>query len=120
MNKLKPLYVEDRSVPSNCGIGYLAYFSYTYDRYSDHLEFENFVDRIPERKEGGCGWYITGFVNSPQCKDLHERLMKEYLLIYQSEVRTNENTGNDFFFCIFDTRNKPQKTGDWPLPRKEE
>jgi hypothetical protein len=33
-------------------------------------------------------------------------MCEHYKLLYQSTVRNNANTGNQFFFCVFDLRSK--------------
>ncbi len=57
---------------------------------------------LGEATDSGCGWYVAGFVDTDTCKQAYEELCEKYTLVYQSPVRLNINSGNDFFFCIFD------------------
>jgi hypothetical protein len=52
--------------------------------------------------EAGCGWYVAGFIDTPLCKEVYEKCCESFTLIYQSPVRINRNSGNEFFFCVFD------------------
>lgn len=80
---------------STCGVGLI----YNYDPNWDGV---NPVNSIRNDPEAGCGWYVAGFVNTPKCREMYEKLSKEFPIVYQSPVRINANSGSPFFFCIFD------------------
>ena len=82
-------------VEGSCGLGLVADFS---------------VDSawgrvvITTGKHGGCDFLQAGFIDESDCQAAYEQLCAKYKLVYQSPVRKNRNSGNDFFFCIFDTK----------------
>lgn len=55
---------------------------------------------------GGIGLMVTGFVDTPECRDAYTTLSKKWKLVYQSEVRRNANSGRNFFLCVFDSGKK--------------
>lgn len=59
---------------------------------------------LPTVLQGGADFAFAGFINEPNCHKVYEALCSKYKLVYQSPVRENRNSLNDFFFCIFDAR----------------
>lgn len=55
----------------------------------------------------GAGFSVAGFLNTPKCKKAYEELAERFQMVYQSPVRRNRNTGNNFFFVIYDTEAQP-------------
>jgi hypothetical protein len=53
---------------------------------------------------GGTGFCVAGFVDHFNCVRTYKEIARKYPIVYQSPVRRNKNSGNDFFFIIFDTR----------------
>lgn len=64
--------------------------------------------RILERK-GSAGFALCCFINKSSCYRMYVLMNTRYEILYQSPVRTNWNTDNRFFFCIFDLRSKKRK-----------
>lgn len=85
-----------------CGVGLFAQFQnqlYPNSAYS--------LDKLAPR--GGAGWQVAGFVNTHVCKEAYAILKKRYKIVMQSPKRQNYNSGNSFFFCVYDTRKPPWK-----------
>lgn len=53
---------------------------------------------------GGAKWRIAGFVNTVVCKEAYNILKEDCKIILQVPVRRNSNSGNPFFFCVYDTQ----------------
>lgn len=66
-------------------------------------------DEMHYEYEKGTGFAMSGFINTPVCKEAYQFLVSNYKLVYQSPVRVNENTDNKFFFIIYDTRSPAAK-----------
>ena len=78
------------TLPNTCGVGVL-------------YEFNNMWGFDPTQiNEAGCGWYVAGFINTPNCLEAYNELCEKLTLVYQSPVRLNVHSNRDFFFCIFD------------------
>lgn len=102
---MEKIYVGDSdSVNSACGVGVFGSFHY----YSQSNSWYNYSPSIQEvGNEGGAGWAVVGFVNTPLCKEAYRQLKQRFgRPVYQSPVRINNNSGNEFFFCVFDTKGK--------------
>jgi hypothetical protein len=56
-----------------------------------------------------AGWCLVSFIDVERCQKMYKKLTSEYKLVFQSEVRKNTNTGNQFFFIILDTTKKVKK-----------
>ena len=82
------------TLPSTCGVGVLYGFWDSGTRWS--------VPIGDNPEEAGCGWYVAGFINTPNCLEAYNELCEKLTLVYQSPVRLNVNSNRDFFFCIFD------------------
>lgn len=61
---------------------------------------------------GGAGWHFVMYVVGikPHAK-FYDLAAKRWPIIYQSEIRYNLNSGNDVFFCIYDTSKDPVGVG---------
>lgn len=55
---------------------------------------------------GGCGFLSAAFIDTTECKKMFQFLRDNFPILYQSPIRFNVNSGNNFFFCIFDTGEK--------------
>jgi len=51
--------------------------------------------------KGGAGFALLAYVDDTICYKMYEAMAKKYPILYQSPVRKNLNSGNDFFFCIY-------------------
>lgn len=91
----KRLWANPRSVIHTCGLGVLGNFSTSAGEWCEHRQ-------LLTAPPGGTGFFVAGFIPTSECKLAYEKLTKRYKLIYQSPVRINTNSGNQFFFCIFD------------------
>lgn len=50
---------------------------------------------------GGIGYSVAGFVNNRACKTAYEEIKEHYEIVFQSPVKRNRNSGNQFFFIVF-------------------
>jgi len=84
-------------IGSTCGVGEISGYHNPSDHYSpDNLTPENIKD-----SGGGIGYNIAGFLNSNNCKAVYEEIKRDYDIVFQSPVKRNKNSGNDFFFIVF-------------------
>ena len=83
------------TIPGACGVANL----FQYRSY-----FEDEISTI--MPQGGAGWVFASFVVG--CKDSDEAYADMYArwpVVYKSPVRKNKNSGNEFYFVIFDCIN---------------
>lgn len=80
-------------VTYGCGLKYVGGF------YSGYVQFTN-----KAICDYGTGFFVASFINNKTCKKAYEYFCKNTKLVYQSPVRLNKNSGNRFFFCIFDAK----------------
>lgn len=52
----------------------------------------------------GAGWVCAGFINTQRCRRVYEEMCSRYTLVYQTPVRVNSNSLNEFFFAVWDVR----------------
>ena len=106
---------ESRTLPSTFGVGIF------YD-FMEECDYGWNVRRIIKEHappRGGCGWNIAGFIKTDESKEVYEDLQKKYKMVTQSPVRRNNNSGNSFFYVMYDCK-KPRKSkknpeGKWDL-----
>lgn len=78
------------NAPGTCGVGVW----YGYNRPADwHAEVRNFW--------GGIDYNIAGFVNTINCKRVYNEIKDKHTIVFQSPVKRNRNSGNQFFFVVF-------------------
>lgn len=87
------------TLPGTCGVGIF------YDFYESYYELSG----TDARPWGGCGWNIAGFINNTSSKEVYEDLKTKYKIVTQSPVRRNNNSGNQFFYVMYDCK-KPRKS----------
>ncbi len=80
-----------------CGVTVFDDFG-TYDPWREKKIIE---DDIPS-EDSGAGWGIAAFVDTQPCREAYEAICSKYPIIFQSPVRENQNTNNNFFFVVFD------------------
>lgn len=82
------------TIDGACGVTNVSDFG---KRYSELVSNKtNFL-------KGGTGYIFSAFVVGEEKSDEIYRLLKsKYDLVFQSETRLNINSGNLFYFCIFD------------------
>jgi hypothetical protein len=105
-----------------CGIGRLYTFmpeesvknynsSVGYTAYNESTKLHNQVKTLR------CtGFFGSGFLNDDICKAVYEELAAKYKLVFQTPVRQNANSGNKFFYAMFD-RNPENKDVDYIEPK---
>lgn len=91
---VKKILADFTTIDGACGVG-VAY-SFADDKYYNHP--------IDSRNPGGAGFLCAGFLNNDICQRAYQQLCAKYTLVYQSPVRINKNSDNDFYFCVFDTQ----------------
>lgn len=95
------------TVPGTCGVGYVSGFTYHNPREIASDWWLGPTNRVESRNIGGSGWLMAGFINNTTSRDAYYRLCNRWgQPVFQSPVRRNVNSQNDFFFCIFDTVKK--------------
>jgi len=57
-------------------------------------------------KLGGANLACAAFIPSETCRLAYEELAKKFNIVYQSSVRTNRNSGNKFFFVVYDGKRR--------------
>lgn len=96
------------TLTNTCGVGVL-------------YEFNNMWGVDPTQvDEAGCGWYVAGFINTPNCLEAYNELCEKLTLVYQSPVRLNVNSKRDFFFCIFDAGQPDEPRYDYEADDEED
>lgn len=86
----------EETVTWSCGLSVIGGFGHGGD-YSA-------LERGNAGNQGGTGFFIAAFIDSDSCRAAYDELIKNYRLVFQSPVRRNVNSNNDFFFCVFDRR----------------
>jgi len=68
--------------------------------------YSDTMNSLNSANAGGCGFLLAAFIDTPECKAMYKFLKERHPILYKSDVRVNLNSGNRFFFCIFDTGEK--------------
>ena len=77
-----------------CGL--TLFYDFTYERtWNNHS--------IKEIPGGAAGHAIAAFINTAACRRAYKEFAERFPIVFQSEVRQNTNSGNQFFFCVYDT-----------------
>jgi len=50
---------------------------------------------------GGIDFAIAGFVDMPECEKVYNHIKQRHTIVYQSPVKKNKHTDNEFFFVVF-------------------
>jgi len=108
----KFLYAEKTRASGSCGVGIIHSF-----RKLDHAEYfstyGNSLDDLHNTNMGGCGFLLAAFIDTDECKEMYLKLKGQFPILYQSDIRFNLNSHNNFFFCIFDTGEREPKFEEW-------
>ena len=80
---------------NNCGLG-------NWHGFFKHSQF--YDDGGFKPKTGGADWCLASFRNNPDEKEVYDWIKSKYPIVFQSPVRKNRRTGNQWFFIIFDTK----------------
>lgn len=108
--------VDHCSVPGACGVGVVYEFEDVGTRRKSH--WGDVYTKATDCNKGGAGWICGGFLeNDPVCDTVFEEMSAKYNLVFRTPTRINKNSGNPFYFAVFDTEgvNIPQgfdETGD--------
>lgn len=86
------------TLSGTCGVLVAHYFGIT-NTYANQSELP-----VLSNLKLSAGWVIAGFIHNQYCKKAYEQWSEKYNIVYQSPVRKNRNSGNQFFFVIFDTQ----------------
>ena len=102
---MSDIYCEHGTVAGACGVGSVSGFDYNKPMWMNE-------ESLTKGTEGGAGWLTAGFIEKAICKDAYHTLCKKYgAPIYQSPVRKNVNSDNEFFFAVWDCLGKTKKIG---------
>lgn len=71
---------------------------------------EEFTKEKLHTLSGGCGFLSVGFIDTPLCAKMYKDLKEKFPILYQSPIRFNNNSGNNFFFAVFDTGEKKKSS----------
>lgn len=94
-----------------CGVTIFSDFG-EYDPWHEKKEVSDDIDF----EDSGAGWGIAAFVDNTSCKEAYEEICSKYPIIFQSPVRRNQNSENQFFFIVFDLYNElPAQDVSWSL-----
>jgi hypothetical protein len=52
-------------------------------------------------KDAGIGYTLAAFVNAEPSRIVYDVIQSKYKIVFQSPVKINMNSGNEFFFIIF-------------------
>lgn len=99
-----------------CGVGNMyAFHKYNLNSINirDCPYYENaFTQENIHSLSGGCGFLSVAFIDTPDCKLMFQKLKEWFPILYQSPIRYNKNSENNFFFVIFDTGEKEKNADD--------
>lgn len=104
-------------IPNTCGINVLSQLRKSSVPGGYPISTTNVADVPGLTHNHGAGWLIVGYVSDATamenhgdsaacCKEAYEEMKVKYKMMDQYPVRANENTGNKFFFVIYDTKSK--------------
>ncbi len=87
--------VQAEIVSGACGIGVLYEFA------SDFYHYGNPVKDVVN--PGGTGYICAGFVHGNELSDkVFAEMEKRGPCVFKTDVRENVNSGNEFYFAVFD------------------
>ncbi len=87
------IYSHNRNLDFGCGVQEVGQFK-TYG-YSHDEKLE------PASLHSGTGYFISSFINEEVCRRAYELINKQFKIVWQSEVKINSNTNNEFFFIVY-------------------
>lgn len=61
-------------------------------------------ERLKISRYYSAGFLLCSFIENTLCKSYYDEFCNRYPILYQSPVRLNKNSGNHFFFVIFDIK----------------
>lgn len=78
-------------LPGGCGVNNYAFF----DKYYADSD----IHTVPS---GAASLAVASFIDTVVCRKAYTILASRFKIAYQSSVRKNKNSGNDFFFVVYD------------------
>jgi hypothetical protein len=103
-------FYED-TLQGGCGVSVLYEFTQEYSYYNKKPATID-VDKW-EPQESGSGMFCASFVvGHPLSDELFTALSKKYELMWKSEPRINRNSGNMFYFAMFDAGDPGPREND--------
>lgn len=99
-------------VEGGCGI--LNVFGYAFSigeilYHEKYIEKFDFKSRHSSSNYCHANWTLLCFVNTPVCEEVYKLMTSRYNIAFQSPVRRNDGSGNDFFFIILDVSKEKTK-----------
>lgn len=91
----KVLSMERLNLPNCCAVREFGAFEYR-EPYWDDDPLEP-----PHYALGGAELGCAGFIDDEDCRAAYEFLAKKHKILFQSTVRKNISSGNDFFFVVY-------------------
>lgn len=90
----------------SCGLGVLGNFHIDQnERELSDKELERYREHYFQRAEQrGAGFVMVAYIDSDLCRTMEELVQKRgWKEIFRSEKRYNRNSGNEFWFVVYDT-----------------
>jgi hypothetical protein len=95
------IYAYHSVIEGACGVGVVADFDEDADGWAGDSS------TILSGTRGGTGLLCAGFIHKDEvCDKAFAQLSKKYKLLFKSTVRKNVNSGNKFYFAVFDCKGK--------------
>lgn len=100
-----------------CGVSVMGNFKIAADKYwAEHYgqseewgaikADEMYKTAIEKIEREGTGYVMVGYIDTPACKEAEFRIGKLYKEVFRSETRLNVNSRNQFYFVIYDAKEK--------------
>lgn len=97
------VYSQFDSFPNTCGVG--CEYEFTRTASSDNWNPTGGLGT----KFGGIGYNVAGFIHTAVCHDAYEEIKRKCDIVYQSPVKYNSNSGNQFFFIVYKKKDRPAR-----------
>jgi hypothetical protein len=97
---MRSVVAQQDGLIGGCGVSTVYNFRAYTSRDEVHWSYKEISKLIPS---AGCGWVIVAFVaGDPLSEQAYELCKQRGPVVYQSPVRVNKNSENDFYFAVFD------------------
>lgn len=109
------MFYEKDYVSWTCGLGVIGNYC---EKEPFYAEGDMAVIRKKKFEEhsGGTPFFVAGFINEEECKEMYELLEHHAVIAFQSPVMKNKNSGNKFFFCVMSTEPEHEQVKfSWPF-----
>jgi len=89
------------TVEGACGVGVISCFEETNGKMTYWVETPKSATAC---NKGGAGWICAGFVENDELSErVFQQMFNKYKLVFKTPTRLNKNSGNPFYFAVFDT-----------------